>query len=468
MAPDTPAIKSGDLVWVSTNDESISAVKESGVVLAVGCGYEDLSSGEWKMDGITVKLQISNTKGVFPPSAVNIFEDKSPIRSRSRRGASRVTLLPSMEVEKPPTKTRKIQPNSKVAEESLAKLEEGDPTEEDKTTSKHFAAKATVPSKNETSIAGEFRVQKSPSSSAKCSSCKEAVRKGEIRLQPVAKSRGWYHAACAKKDFDSIQSADEMEGFEDLVLSDQRRVHQLLGDGDQAMPDNENDNDNDNDNENSSELEDEPIANLMTQKGKAKSSAAKGKKGAAKKKPAQPARRKNDDDNNNMIVADDTDSDDSKDMPFRMEYAKTGRATCKGCDERIQKAELRIAERPLFRGKPGFVVYRHLNCAMFSEEILRLQDVGGWRRIRTEDRERVTDRIEESKKLLEKENQEIQPDELIQTAFQGEIRKPPLGLAGNLLPFQVEGISWMIHQELHIPDIRGGVLADEMGMVSVG
>jgi DNA repair protein RAD16 len=63
----------------------------------------------------------------------------------------------------------------------------------------------------------------------------------------------------------------------------------------------------------------------------------------------------------------------------------------------------------------------------------------------------------------ERENEEISPDELIQVAFQGEIRKPPPGLTASLLPFQTEGCSWMYHQEVHSP-FRGGILADEMGM----
>jgi hypothetical protein len=166
-----------------------------------------------------------------------------------------------------------------------------------------------------------------------------------------------------------------------------------------------------------------------------------------------------------MIMASGSDSDDLKDMPFRVEYSSTGRATCKGCDARIQKQDLRIAERPLFRGKPGFVVYRHLKCTIFMEVIQRIQDVGGWRKLKKGDRETLKDRIEESKLLVEKENQELEPDELVQASFQGEIRKPPPGLVATLLPFQVEGTAWMYHQEVHVPEIRGGILADEMGMV---
>lgn len=51
----------------------------------------------------------------------------------------------------------------------------------------------------------------------------------------------------------------------------------------------------------------------------------------------------------------------------------------------------------------------------------------------------------------------------VQEIFQGEVRGPPPGLDANLLPFQIEGVSWMYHQEVH-SDIRGFILADEMGM----
>ena len=52
--------------------------------------------------------------------------------------------------------------------------------------------------------------------------------------------------------------------------------------------------------------------------------------------------------------------------------------------------------------------------------------------------------------------------------FQGVTRSPAKGLVADLLPFQVEGVSWMYHQEVHKPEIRGGILADEMGMVRNG
>ena len=108
---------------------------------------------------------------------------------------------------------------------------------------------------------------------------------------------------------------------------------------------------------------------------------------------------------------------------------------------------MRISHVPLFRGKPGFRVYRHLPCAVFSEEITKASDVGGWRTLAKADLKRLEERVHESAKELQEENEELQPDELVQAAFAGEIRPPPPGLVANLLPFQVEGFSWMRHQE---------------------
>ena len=46
----------------------------------------------------------------------------------------------------------------------------------------------------------------------------------------------------------------------------------------------------------------------------------------------------------------------SDDLPFRAEYAKSNRAGCKKCKEKIDKGELRLAvmvQSPMFDGKQG-------------------------------------------------------------------------------------------------------------------
>lgn len=145
---------------------------------------------------------------------------------------------------------------------------------------------------------------------------------------------------------------------------------------------------------------------------------------------------------------------------YIIEYSKTSRATCKRCDIRINKNELRVGHRPLFRGKPGYQVFKHLHCIVFSEEITCAQDVAGSDGLTDEDYKALAKRIDESFTLIQKENQELEPDELVQKKFEGEMRAAPKGLAANLLPFQEEGVSWMYHQERNVEDVRGGILGE--------
>jgi SNF2 family DNA or RNA helicase len=162
-------------------------------------------------------------------------------------------------------------------------------------------------------------------------------------------------------------------------------------------------------------------------------------------------------------VDSDYDSERERQREYFVEYTVSCRATCRRCDQVIPKGSLRISHVPLFRGKPGYRVFRHLDCSVFPAYITRPEDIGGWQKLHDEDYENVAHRIDDSIREVAKENEEISPDELVQAAFQGEIRKPPPGLVGSLLPFQTEGVSWMYHQEVHT-SIRGGILADEMGM----
>jgi hypothetical protein len=164
-------------------------------------------------------------------------------------------------------------------------------------------------------------------------------------------------------------------------------------------------------------------------------------------------------------VPGESSGDDSNlDRPFTAEYSPTSRSTCRRCDQIIAKGQLRVSHVPLFRGKPGFRVFRHLSCAVFSEEVAAMADVGGWRTLGKADRQRLKERIQQSKVERQEEEEEIQPDELVQVAFSGEIRPPPKGLDATLLPFQTEGVSWMRHQETGGGAVRGGILGDEMGM----
>jgi len=211
------------------------------------------------------------------------------------------------------------------------------------------------------------------------------------------------------------------------------------------------------------------VASTTTTK---KSKSQSKKSSCRKRKPSNKESKKNGKalkedeivDSSFLIAPSESDSDDEKDRPFRAEYASTCRAACRSCDEKIGKNILRIATRPLFRGKPGFVGYRHLKCQIFPNEITKIEQVGGWRRLKSNDRLLLRQQLDESKLKIEEENKEMNADELVQIAFQGELREAPPGLAATLLPFQREGVSWMYNQEVNEKEIKGGILADEMGM----
>ena len=56
--------------------------------------------------------------------------------------------------------------------------------------------------------------------------------------------------------------------------------------------------------------------------------------------------------NENRSMARKPDGNGGLDQPgFTVEYSKSGRATCRRCDERIDKGQLRVGHTPLFRGK---------------------------------------------------------------------------------------------------------------------
>ena len=85
------------------------------------------------------------------------------------------------------------------------------------------------------------------------------------------------------------------------------------------------------------------------------------------------------------------------------------------------------------------------------------EDVDGYDDLSSKDFSRLAARVKESLDEIEQERQELEPDELVQKAFVGEILPPPPGLDATLLPFQIEGTSWMYSQEVKMLDIRGGM-----------
>ena len=235
-----------------------------------------------------------------------------------------------------------------------------------------------------------------------------------------------------------------------------------------------------------------PAAKAKSAAKRSTSSSSAAKNPIAKKRPqkpkskSKPVPKKNDINLSPQPGKADGNGGLDQGATYIIECAKTARSTCKRCDIRIQKNQLRVGHRPLFRGKPGYRVFKHLHCIVFSEDIVCAEDIVGYDRLEDQDYDLLRCRIVESRKEIEKEKEELDADELVQTGFEGVVRSSPKGLNANLLPFQAEGASWMYCQETNSNSsdgktkakansdetstasnknvIRGGILADEMGM----
>ena len=414
MAPSTPKFQAGTLVWVEADKFDLSQEEVGEVVSSSFCDYEDPCSGETSQYGVLIKLKISNTRGVFPTKRLRLFEEETMNENGVAQSAnptddSTTRLLPVQQQRRRSTRTtsRVITPSSTSSKEDTS------------TKLQH----CTLETETKIQGIGSDDRKRKPATASK-----KIIKKSNI----VASKTKTKVAAVTKKPkkASSGSLSKKSKAVADEILSSSTAGEEMKTE------------------------DDELLISL-----KAAPSALK-RKPADKKKSS--VRKNLQEQDSLFLVASESDSDDEKDRPFRVEYASTGRSTCKSCDERIDKNCLRVASRPLFRGKPGFVVYRHLKCQTFPEEITKINEVGGWRRLKPEDRILLEKQLVESKLRLEEENQDLDADELIQTAFQGELREAPPGLDATLLPFQREGVSWMYNQEKS--EVAGGILADEMGM----
>lgn len=73
------------------------------------------------------------------------------------------------------------------------------------------------------------------------------------------------------------------------------------------------------------------------------------------------------------------------------------------------------------------MVFRHLQCAVFSENVTCAEDVENYEVLEDDDYERLVEQVEVSKEKIKEEMEELEPDELVQKSFEGEIRSQPPG-----------------------------------------
>ncbi|KAK3578700.1 hypothetical protein CHS0354_008557 [Potamilus streckersoni] len=85
---------------------------------------------------------------------------------------------------------------------------------------------------------------------------------------------------------------------------------------------------------------------------------------------------------------------DHHDLPFKAEYAKSGRSACKGCKENIAQDSMRLAvmvQSPFFDGKmPNWF---HERCFWKRAKVANTHDIHGFDSLRWEDQEKIKGKL---------------------------------------------------------------------------
>jgi DNA repair protein RAD16 len=145
---------------------------------------------------------------------------------------------------------------------------------------------------------------------------------------------------------------------------------------------------------------------------------------------------------------------------YIIECAKSGRANCRRCECKIDGKSVRVGL--IIEGDWGlFTRWQHLGCTVFHSSLKNVSTLDGFQELSSENQNLVMDRFKASSSEVDEEQSPIDPDELVRRNWDYPV-EPPEDLLVSLLPFQKEGLGWMLHQEYI--SVHGGILADEMGM----
>jgi len=193
-----------------------------------------------------------------------------------------------------------------------------------------------------------FLAEYAKSGRAGCKSCKTNIAQGSLRLAKMLQSPhfdgkvpNWFHYSCFFGKA-KVKSVEEIDKFDSLRWEDQERIKEKLAAG---------------------------------------GGGGGGKKGGK--------------DGVDGVKKD-------KDSDFQVEYAKSSRAKCKNCEEKIEKGVIRIAKMVEPEGKKAFLgklpQWYHVDCfAEMKEELeavdLPLQDVDGFSSLSEEDLKTLKEKV---------------------------------------------------------------------------
>lgn len=122
-----------------------------------------------------------------------------------------------------------------------------------------------------------------------------------------------------------------------------------------------------------------------------------------------------------------------------------------------------------------FTSWQHLACTIFHKSCCSVENIEGYNAMNEKDKEEIRQRWADSQNEDDDDMAEVNPDDMVRSAWKHPA-EPSTDLLMPLLPYQKEGLGWMLNQEgisvagaeaegLSGRNITfGGILADEMGM----
>ncbi|KAH7860640.1 hypothetical protein Vadar_016015 [Vaccinium darrowii] len=196
-----------------------------------------------------------------------------------------------------------------------------------------------------------------------CKTCNNKIDANALRLGAVT-NRGydmttWHHLSCFPLDSESVSSAEAIDGFSSLKNDDQETLMKLLDE-----------------------------------------SARTGEKAAIGDADAVKGTKERISKRSKVTKKDDDDLASSKVVA---EYAKSGRSTCKKCDNKIDANTLRLGA--VTRDKRGYDVtkWHHLSCfPMDSELVSSTEAIDGFSSLKNGDQETLTKLLDGSARPGEK------------------------------------------------------------------
>ncbi|KAJ4968666.1 hypothetical protein NE237_015367 [Protea cynaroides] len=91
---------------------------------------------------------------------------------------------------------------------------------------------------------------------------------------------------------------------------------------------------------------------------------------------------------------------------YGVEVSQTSRATCKGCNQKITKGELRISTKPDGQGPRG-LTWQHANCFMESFQSIQVEKLTGWDRLSFSDQEALRALIKRDASAAKKVSKDV-------------------------------------------------------------